>query len=85
MEQSKNGYVRWSQLVGVSIGLLSIIVTISIFFASQVIANDRMRVAENQRIESCVNDKIDVIARNVERLQTDVTWIKSYLIKTNDK
>lgn len=57
----KNGSVKWYQLVGSSLTILTIFVTISIFTANAMIVNDRMRASEDLRLSEeikCLYEKV---------------------------
>ncbi len=73
-----NGNVKWHQLIPVTVALLGIIVTLCIWGANAVIANDRMRASEDLRIEQTWGPKLT-------EMQADIREIKTILKIKNEK
>jgi hypothetical protein len=74
---SQNGNVKWWQLVSVAVALFGVMVTLSIFFASNVIANDRLRAAGDEylreKIECLLKDNMNqhmIIVRDLQEIKT---------------
>lgn len=68
MAEEKNGFVKWYQLLTVSASVLGVTVTISLFAANSIIANDRMRESEDKRIESRMDNVKDCMHSIDKRL-----------------
>jgi hypothetical protein len=65
-----NGCVKWWQLVTAFCSLLGIFVTITIFFANHVIANDRLRESGDNKIRSEI---VQIIVPRLEDLKSRAT------------
>ena len=73
-----NGNVKWWQLGSVIIGIATIMVTLVLYISEKIIAVDRTRASEDERVQSFLSCKID-------KLQGDVTEIKVSVARMESK
>jgi len=64
-----NGNVKWWQFGSFVIATATIVVTLTLYISEKIIAIDRIRASEDERIQSFLGCKID-------KVQSDVTDIK---------
>jgi len=58
-ELIKNGHVRWPALIFISISIVGIVATLTLWGAGQVIANDRIRASEDVRVIATFNARFE--------------------------
>lgn len=73
-----NGNVKWWQFGSLIIGIATIMITLGLYVSEKIIAVDRIRASEDERIQSCLGCKID-------KLQSDVSDIKVSVARMENK
>jgi len=73
----KNGHVRWPSFVGLAVSLLGIIVSLTVWGASQVIANDRMRASEDVRITEKIERLLSENSMEHRQIMGDLREMKA--------